>query len=162
MAEDESPQTFPPGELTAAEIMQTMLPLVIQAAVRSASAATAAAEQGRSVELTLSTFKADIQSSIELNTSAMSRLATAKEEENKLLDTKNKLLGKATKDSTSNTKQWHETLRASLTSPVALQLIQLIVVLATAVGIVSNLPTNALPPATVLQAEQTAPGGGRP
>lgn len=162
MPENENPPTLPPGELTAAELMKEVFPLVVQAAAQSASAATSAAEQGRSMEGTLSEFKAEIKLSVDACSAAIARLAVAKETENTLREEKNRLLGRENQNSEVKTLQWHETLRATMVSPVAMQIIQLIVVLATAAGVVSNLPTNDPAPATVIEAEQTAPGGGRP
>jgi len=161
MPYNESPPTLPPGELTAAQLMKEVFPLVVQAAAQSASAATAAAEQGRSMEGTLSLFKSELKASVDACSSAIDRLAVAKETENTLLEEKNRLLGKENQTSEIQTVQWHQTLRETLVSPVAMQIIQLIVVLATAAGVVRSLPTNEQPPATVSEAaEQESPGEG--
>jgi hypothetical protein len=149
--------TLPPGDLTPAELMKAVFPLVVQSAAESAAAATAAAEQGRSIEQALSEFKTELKGAIDRNTDAVNRYADAKEKENELAEAKNTLLAQGKQDKADQDQRWHETLRSGLTSPVILQLIQMILIIGAAMGLWSQLPTKDTGAATIPETTERAP-----
>lgn len=173
---------FPLGEVTPAELMKAVFPLVVQSATQSAAAATAAAEQGRSIEQTLNTFKSEIKSAIYRNTEAVNRLAAAQEDKNRLLEAQAAAAKKEKEDQAAlarqekenqaaSTKQWHESLRTTMSSPVVLQLLQIFILLGAALGLWSQLPTqppvstNDTPAATLSEAGRggvSPPGPAKP
>ncbi len=151
---DLAPPSLPPGEVTPAELLRAAFPLVVQASSQAATAATMAAEQARATDQALSEFKG----ALERNTNAVNRLALAKEKENELLEAQNKTLKQAGVAKRADNKRLHETVRASMTSPVILQIIQLVVIVGAALGLWAQMPTLADQPATIPEAADHPPG----
>lgn len=127
---DERSSLPPAGGLTGTEVLHAALPLIVRAASESATAATRSAATQASVESRLIEFK----TSLDANTSTISRWADAKERENSLrkaeLDARNE-----------GNRQWHETLRSVVTPQVILQIaVQMFGLIAVAFGISQTLP----------------------
>lgn len=146
--------SLPPGEITPDALLRAVLPLVVESATQSASAATKAAEQSRSMEQALEQFKA----AIDRNTEAAKQCSAAKQRENELLAERNELMKKDGENKANKDRQWHDTLRSFLTSPVMLQILQLFVIIGAALGFWTQMPSqNDMHVPTKPNAEATVP-----
>lgn len=157
--------TLPPGDISPADLMKALFPVVVQAASQSAAAATTAAEIGRSNEQALTDFKSSLDrnsEAVKANADAIARYAEALEERNELLRKQNELVESGGKLEKENKKQLHETVRAALVSPVFLQFIQLIVLIGATLGLWSQIPTQSQAAATVQEVTEKPPLGPRP